>query len=45
MNEAPYGEHLSVYGTTDDTGAHLFRSLREDGKTNVEAMIELLDVE
>lgn len=45
MNEAPFGEHLSICGALGDDGTHLFRSLREDGKTNVEAMIALADIE
>ena len=36
--EAPLGTKLDIYGTTGEGGEHLFRSVREDGQTNVEAM-------
>lgn len=39
-SEAPLGDELTVLHSESD-GAHFFRTLREDGKTNVEARIEL----
>ena len=44
MNEAPYGDALTVYGTKGESGEHLFRTLRADGKTNIEASFTLTDL-
>ena len=41
MNEAPFGEQLSVFGCAGEGGTQLFRSLRGDGKTNIEASVQL----
>ncbi len=38
-HEAPLGTHLTAYYAAAEDGAHLFRTLREDGQTNVEAVI------
>ena len=43
QNEAPLGETLSVYRTNASDGSILMRTVREDGKTNVEAKICLTD--
>ncbi len=40
-HEAPLGTGLSVYGQSENDGEHLFRSLRADGETNVEAAFSL----
>ncbi len=40
FNEAPFGEQLSVYRIpAEEDGAFYFRSLRNDGKTNIEALL------
>jgi hypothetical protein len=41
MNEAPYGDGLSVFGRAGDGDVHFFRTLRGDGKTNIEASVQL----
>ncbi len=41
MNEAPHGDQLTVYGRQGEGDVHLFRTLRADGKTNIEATIQL----
>ena len=41
MNEAPFGDGLSVFGSEGEGSEHLFRTLRPDGKTNIEASITL----
>lgn len=41
MNEAPYGTHLSIFGEKGEGDTFLFRSLREDGKTNIEASFSI----
>ena len=43
MNEAKFGENLSVYCAETD-GAHYIRTVREDGKINSEAEIHLKDI-
>jgi len=43
QNEAPLGEVLSVYRTTADDGSLLFRTVRGNGKTNIEAKVRLTD--
>ncbi len=43
-NEAPMGEHLTVFGTHTKEGLYYFRTVREDGKINTEAEIELCDI-
>lgn len=37
FQEAPLGTKLEIFGETGEAGEHLFRSVREDGETNVEA--------
>ena len=37
FQEAPIGTHLEIFGETGEGGEQLFRSVREDGETNVEA--------
>ncbi len=37
FHEAPIGTKLDILGVAGDEGAHLFRTVREDGETNVEA--------
>ncbi|MBR2467085.1 MAG: hypothetical protein IKB38_09190 [Clostridia bacterium] len=43
LNEAPFGERLTVF-RAESNGIFYFRTLREDGKVNTEAEIELTDV-
>lgn len=43
MNEAPLGETLRVF-RTEVGGIYYFRTLREDGKVNTEAEIELISI-
>ena len=43
LNEAPFGEVLTVQRAFED-GRYYFRTLREDGKVNTEAEIELVDI-
>ena len=42
ISEAPLGETVKVYMAKDDDGNYFFRTVRDGGKTNVEAemMIE-----
>lgn len=42
FQEAPLGSSLSVFHQAGENGEHLFRSVREDGATNVEAAFTLL---
>ncbi len=44
INEAPLGEKLRVYRVMGDDGIWYIRTVREDGKTNTEAEILLVDV-
>ena len=44
FHEAPLGVTLSVLGHTAEDGTHLFRTLREDGETTVEASFTLCDL-
>ena len=44
FHEAPLGARLSVLHECDESGLHLFRTLREDGETNVEAAFSLSDI-
>lgn len=37
FQEAPLGTKLEIFGETGKNGEHLFRSVRENGETNVEA--------
>ena len=41
--EAPLGGEIAIYHAECD-GAHWFRTMREDGKTNVEARIVLVEI-
>ena len=41
FHEAPLGVTLSVFHRESEDGTHLFRTLREDGETNVEAAFTL----
>ncbi len=43
MNEAPLGEKLTVYRSQADN-IFYFKTVREDGKINTEAEIELVDI-
>lgn len=43
VSEAPMGQSIDVY-TGEHNGIHYVRTLREDGKTNVEAAIVLCDI-
>jgi acyl-ACP thioesterase len=43
MNEAPSGERLTVQRAYSD-GSFYFRTLRQDGKINTEAEIQLADI-
>ena len=43
VSEAPLGQRLNVYAGEYD-GVHYVRTIREDGKTNVEAAIVLCDI-
>ena len=43
QNEAPLGETLSVYRKTAEDGSILMRTVRADGKTNIEAKVLLCD--
>ncbi len=45
MNEAPRGERLSVYLSRGGENLYYIRTVREDGKTNTEAEIELTDID
>lgn len=38
QNEAPFGEELKVYAASDDD-VHYIRTVREDGKVNIEAEV------
>ena len=44
QNEAPAGEHLSVFVADCAGGLYYIRTVREDGKTNTEAEILLKDI-
>lgn len=44
FSEAPLGDLLKIYRETGDDGALLFRTVREDGKTNVEASLTFTDI-
>ena len=44
FNEAPYGEKLTVF-LGKANGFYYFKTVREDGKTNAEAEIELENIE
>ena len=44
FHEAPIGMELSVLHEQTNEGLHLFRTLREDGETNVEAAFTLSDL-
>lgn len=44
LNEAPFGERLTVYRTMDDDGVYYMRTVRADGKINTEAQIFLVDI-
>lgn len=37
LSEMPYGAKATVYGANDEQGVFYFRTVREDGKTGVEA--------
>lgn len=43
INEAPAGERLDVFSAVSD-GIYYFRTVRQDGKVNSEAEIELADI-
>ncbi len=44
LNEAPLGEELTVYSKQEDDGVYYMRTVREDGKTNTESQIFLVDI-
>ncbi|MBQ8175186.1 MAG: hypothetical protein IJ009_07285 [Clostridia bacterium] len=44
FHEAPIGMTLSVFHAYANDGLHVFRTLREDGETNVEAAFTLADL-
>lgn len=44
FQEAPLGSTLSIFYEPGENGEHLFRSVREDGETNVEASFTLLSL-
>ena len=44
QNEAPQNETLKVYTSTTGDGTYFIRTVRDDGKTNVEAEIMLEDI-
>ena len=43
LNEAKYGDSVNVYALTQKDEA-LFRTVRSDGKTNIEAQVTLCDI-
>jgi len=44
MNEAPRGEKLTVERAEAENGIYYFRTIRQDGKINTEAEIEICDI-
>ncbi len=44
LSEAPAGEYLSIFHCCTEDGTHLFRTVRADGKTNIEAALTLADL-
>ena len=42
FQEAPIGTHLEILGEVGEGGEQLFRSVREDGETNVEASFSII---